>query len=428
MNRGVALVVLSLLFVVLQTIGCGPRLVDDPGYDELAEGPFLRTVVTLCDAEMEGRDAGSAGIDQARDFLIERFRRAGLKPGFVIEGRPSYAQPFEVQIGKASDGKPIMATVENVGAILPGVGDLAEEVVVVGAHYDHVGYGRVGLRAKENRGVLHPGADDNASGTAAVVLIARQFAEQVVEEPDMPRRTILFTCFAGEERGLRGSRYMTAHPEQWPFEPRQVSGMLNMDMVGRVRNGEIYLFTDQTGKQWRDWTNEANETVGLSLQWDVHAPGGSDHIPFIKIGIPAIFFNSWLHADYHTPRDTPDKVNILDAVRVAKLVAALTKRAASDPQRLAFAELKPRPRPHLGAKLANSEDGVKIQKVAEQSPMRNAGVKDGDILVSIDGMRLTSTSEVRLFLLKKNLGDQMQVELRRGEETLHLTVKLGVRS
>lgn len=425
MRRRDCLPCLSCLLVLVLCLGgcvCKPY---EPG-PALSASAFKHAVHTLASPEMEGRDAGSDGIVLARDYLVEQFMNAGLEPAFTIDGKPSYTQPFDLPIGVTSDGEPVIATIRNVGGVLPGQGELADEVVVVGGHYDHVGFGDIGARNKDRKGELHPGADDNASGTAGVVLLARHFA-QTHHEPGAPRRTILFTCFAGEERGLHGSRYMARHPDQYIFGPGKTVAMINLDMIGRLRNDELYIFGDTSGAQWRDWTNAANEALGLDLKWDVRPPGGSDHSMFIAAGVPAIFFNTWLHPDYHTPDDTPDKVNNEGGVKVLTLVAKLLEHTATADETPTFVVPEPpKPRPYLGVLLQNNDRGVLIAEVPE-GPMKKAGAKAGDILLTLGGKQMNSPGNVRTWLNTAKSGDKVVAEVLRGDETVQLNVRLDIR-
>lgn len=419
---------ISRLFLVLLAgvfVGCAPRPYQ-PG-PALNSSAFMQVVETLTAPEMQGRDAGSDGIDLARDFLVDRFKSLGLKPAFVIDGKPSYTQPLIVRTGKDAEDNVIEATVENVGAILPGSGSLKDQVIVIGGHYDHVGYGHYGSRAPDMKGQLHPGADDNASGTAGVLLLARHFALQHHND-GKPRRTLFFTGFAAEERGLIGSRYMVQHPDQYAFDAKQVNGMINLDMIGRLRGDDLYIFADETGEQWRGWVKDANRDVGLNLKWDVRPPGGSDHSMFISVGIPAVFFNTWLHDDYHTPRDTADTINGQGGAMVLQVVANLTERAVTEPGRITFVPPKPRaPRPYVGAKLGQAEAGVLIEDVLIDGPLDKAGAKNGDVLLSIQGKAMTSPGDVRAFLAEAKAGTEVKIQIQRGEQTLDLTVLLGVR-
>lgn len=430
----VRLFVLSVF--VSGLVGCAGKPKPTPQKPAINADAFMQLVETLCDPKMQGRDAGTEGIGLARDLMVDHFKALGLEPAFVIDGKPSYTQPFELRIGLDDEQKPIYATVENVGALLPGHGDLKNEVVVVGGHYDHIGYGSIGSRARDQRGQLHPGADDNASGTAGVMLLAEYFNDARLAstmrggfiDTTFPRRTILFTGFAGEECGLLGSRYMTRNPDQWAFDAKEVTGMINLDMIGRLRNDELYIFTDATGKQWRDWINTENQNTKLALQWDVRPPGGSDHSLFIAIGVPAVFFNTWLHDDYHTPRDTPDKINADGAIAVLNLVAGLAERAATARERITFVAPKPRaPRPYLGVRLGQADGGVLIEDVLKDGPLDKAGAAAGDTLLSIGDKTTSSPGDVRSFLAKAKAGTEVKISIKRDEETKELTVLLGVR-
>ncbi|MEM9347040.1 MAG: M28 family peptidase [Planctomycetota bacterium] len=416
---------LTCLLAALLLVGCQAKPYT-PG-PAINASAFMRDIETLTHPDMEGRDAGTKGIELARDFIVERFESLGLEPGFVIDGEPRFTQPLQVRTGRDTEGEAITTSVQNVGALLPGKGDLADEVIVIGAHYDHIGYGHFGSRDPDMKGHLHPGADDNASGTAGVLLLAEHFAVQDWPD-DVPRRTIFFTGFAAEERGLIGSRFMVRNPNQWAFDGEQVSGMINLDMIGRLRNDELYIFTDATGKQWRPWILDGNESVGLNLKLDIRAPGGSDHIVFISAGIPAVFFNTWLHDDYHTPRDTADKINGEGGARVVQLVAKLTETAIKSPEQITFVEPPPRqPRPYLGVMLGGAENGVLIEQIVDEGPMAKAGGKDGDVLLSINGEAVGSSRDVRGFLSKAKPGQDVKVKVKRGDKTLELTVKLGGR-
>ena len=416
-----------LLLALGLFVGCSSKQTISAQHEAINADAFMQIVETLTSPEMEGRDAGTKGIDLARDYLVKQFKDAGLEPGFVIDGKPSFTQPLVVRTGLDADREVITASVENVGALLPGTGELANEVIVIGGHYDHIGYGHIGAREKEHKGQLHPGADDNASGTAGVVLLARHFAMQK-QLDDKPRRTIFFTGFAAEERGLIGSRFMVRNPDQWAFDAKQVSGMINMDMIGRLRENEVYIFSDATGKQWRDWTKQANEGVDLNIRWDVRAPGGSDHSMFIAVGIPGLFVNTWLHDDYHTPRDTADKINGQGSAAVLHLVANLTEQASTTPDRITFVPPKPRPpRPYLGVMLGDADPGVLVQEVLEDGPLDKAGVKNGDVLLAMGGKTVNSAGDIRSFLAKATPGTEVQVKLKRGGETIELTVLLGIR-
>jgi len=415
------------LIALLLLVGCAAK----PVPMAVEADAFQSIIETLSAPQMEGRDAGTDGLVLARTFLVDRLIAAGLEPAFVIDGEPSYTQPFELKIGTDEDGGDVMAPVHNVGAVLPGSGDLAGQVVVVGGHYDHIGYGHIGSRAPDQEGEIHPGADDNASGTAGVILLADYFANQAAAATTNataePRRTVLFTCFSGEERGLRGSRYMTAHPEQWAFDNEQVVAMINMDMIGRLRDGDLYLFGDESGEQWRSWVNRANRRVGLDLQWGVRAPGGSDHSPFIASGVPSVFLNTWLHEDYHRPSDTADKINAQGGAQVLTLAALVIDEVATTRDRLDYTEPVRRPRPSLGVAVGNDERGVFLRSVVDDGPMQQAGALADDVILSIDDRPIATIYDFNRFILSADPGDEAEFELLRAGQPVELTIRLGER-
>lgn len=423
-----ALAPLALIILFL-SVGCSGPVEIAPPSRAINAGDFQAVIDILCDDVMEGRDAGTKGIDIARDYLITKFTRIGLEPAFVVDGKLSYTQPLTIPIGGNAEGEPVEATISNVGALLPGVGGLADEVIIVGAHYDHIGYGHVGSRDPGAHGHIHPGADDNASGTAGVVLLANHFVQAAERHPDRPRRTILFTCFAGEERGLFGSRYMTQYQEQWTFDADKAVAMINMDMIGRMREDVVHIFGHESGEQWRSWVEAANQAVGLDADMDIRAPGGSDHIPFIRAGIPAIFFNTRLHDDYHTPRDTPDKINAQGGARVLHLVANVMEHAATTPEQLVYVAPPPRqPRPFIGVMLGESDaDGVLISETVADGPADKAGVLPGDLIVTFAGEPVTDFGDLRRLIRASKPGDEVAVTLVREGEEVELTIELGAR-
>ena len=396
------------------------------------EQVFEEIVATLCEDVMEGRDAGTRGIDIARDYLVYQYAKAGLEPGFVVDGVPTYTQEFELAIGVDAERNVINAPISNIGGILPGVGELADEVVIIGAHYDHIGYGDVGSRAPDRRGHIHPGADDNASGTAGLVILARRLADYARKNPDTPRRTILFTSFAGEERGLHGSRFETENAESWPFAIEDISGMINMDMIGRLRDEHLYIFTAETGEEWRGWVGEANDAGhGLDLDFDARVPGGSDHTSFIRVGVPAVFFFTGLHAEYHTPDDTPDTLNNAGAARVLGLVGDVLIRTATDESRVTFVAPAPRQRrAALGVMLNQADDdepGVVLGQVVASGPAGKAGLQAGDRITAVNGDAIEDFRALRGVLRSSKPGEEVTLTVVRDGEELEIVVELGGR-
>ncbi len=214
--------------------------------------------------------------------------------------------------------------VHNVEAYIPGQ---TNEYVIIGAHYDHLGLGDEHSLAPSQIGTIHPGADDNASGTAGVIELARYFSTQPKQ-----KRGILFLTFAGEELGLLGSSWYVNHP-LLPLE--NAVAMINMDMIGRIREGKVYVNGSGTGSTLAKLVDDIPAPAGLNLDLSEKLGyGGSDHMSFTIKSVPVLFFFSGLHGDYHKPTsDTPDKIDSADAAKLLDYVATVTTRLAADERR-----------------------------------------------------------------------------------------------
>ena len=222
---------------------------------------------------------------------------------------------------------------DNIGGLLPGRGELAKELVVIGAHIDHLGMGVYGSRGF--RGQLHPGADDNASGTAAIIMLAERLVPWMNSLPEgTEARSILFLGFNAEEAGLDGARHYVDYPVR-PIEDHTL--MINFDMIGRVSNKKVQILGSQTGEGLKEWLTELDAASPLELNAHDRLNLGSDHIPFIGKGVPSLFaIIDPLHADYHTPGDVAWKINRVDAVHVVDLFEAVLQGGALIPERHAF--------------------------------------------------------------------------------------------
>ncbi len=222
----------------------------------------------------------------------------------------------------------------NVGAVVRGAGELADEVVVVGAHYDHLGRGDWGSRA--TRRAIHYGADDNASGTAGLVILARRFAARGGAAA-RSTRALMFVAFTGEERGLVGSQYFVKHLEQAGLDANDVAAMINLDMIGRLRDGRVMVFGVDTGRRWRAVIDRAAADGDLEVRATGSGFGASDHSTFYRMGVPVLHVFTGLHRDYHTPADTADKLNAAGAVRVIDLVERIVAEVAAAPRAIGYA-------------------------------------------------------------------------------------------
>ena len=269
---------------------------------------------------------------QVKEDVVEPwFRAAGkdlmdLERGIDEDVKPRSFAFKGVEVQENVDVERAVKTVHNVVGWLPGETD---EYLIIGAHYDHLGLGGQFSLAPSLTGTVHPGADDNASGTAGVIELARHFAAL-----PKPKRGILFMTFAGEELGLLGSGYYVNHPEL-PLD--KAVTMINMDMIGRVRDGK--LFVGGAGRAPRCapiWT-QSRPAFPLHVDYsDISGYGSSDHTSFTAKQVPVLFFFSGLHGDYHKPSDTWDKIDAAGAVEVLQLVADIADRIDEQPDRPQF--------------------------------------------------------------------------------------------
>ncbi|MBI3079738.1 MAG: M28 family peptidase [Deltaproteobacteria bacterium] len=310
----------------------------------------------------------------------------------------------------------------NVVGILPGTDPtLRDTALVIGGHYDHLGLGGEASLAPSQYREVHPGADDNASGVAGVLALARAFVAA-----GGARRTLIFVAFSGEELGLLGSSHFVRAP---PVAISRVVAMFNLDMVGRLRHDNLYVQGVDTGAGLRDLVQEANQQVGLTLRSSGDGYGPSDHTAFYLKERPVLFFFTGPHQDYHRPSDTADKINAPGEARVVSLAYLLASRLANRSEAVAF--VKPATAPPFagvgggyGAYFGSIPDfgesetaGVRLSGVRGGSPAERAGLKPGDIIVGFGGMAVKNLYDLTYALRTRRAGDEVEVVfLREGHE------------
>ena len=321
----------------------------------------------------------------------------------------------------------------NVIGYIPGTTD---EYVVIGAHYDHLGLGDEHSLAPSQIGQIHHGADDNASGTAGVIELARWFSKQPKQ-----KRGILLMTFAGEELGLLGSAFYTAHP-LLPLD--KAVAMLNMDMIGRIREGKIYVNGTGTGSTLDALV--AGVKVPTSLKVDLSEStgyGGSDHISFNGKQIPVVFFFSGLHGDYHKPSDTSDKIDAPRAADLVDYVADIATAIVNAPERPVFQRVAEKSAdPHSGGTPVSSgygpnfgsvpdfnepPKGVRFADVRDGTPAAKAGLRPGDILIRFDSKEISNLYDFTYALQSHKAGDEVLVQVLRGDQTIEAKVLLTER-
>ncbi len=346
-------------------------------------------------------------------------------------GKPaSFAFPESLQVSAKVDIEQTHARVDNVLAYLPGKSD---EYIIIGAHYDHLGRGDSNSLAPSQIGQLHPGADDNASGTAGVLELARLFAP-LKGQLD---RGILFMNFSGEELGLLGSAYWVKYPTM-PLE--KCVAMINMDMIGRIRDNKVFIGGVGTGSTFKPILETAGKQTGFKFELSPGGYSASDHTSFVAAKVPVLFFFSGLHADYHKPSDTADKINAPSAAQLLNMVADVVLQLANAPQRPAFVTVaEDRPMggigggggygPYFGSipDFGEVKDGVRFSDVRPGSPAAKAGLKGGDILVEYDGKPIHNLYDFTDALRRSKVGQVVEVKVLRDGQPVNASVKLEQR-
>jgi aminopeptidase YwaD len=397
----------------------------DPAQDDL--GTF---------SETEGpKDAGVLYV-RIKSEIAENWLKAegrdlhALSKEIDADGHPHSFPLSKLSVDLSVDVRSDTKTVHNVAAYLPGATD---EYVVVGAHYDHLGVGGQFSLAPSQLGTVHPGADDNASGTAGVLELARWAAH----EPKQ-KRGVLFLAFAGEELGLLGSEWYVNHPT-YPLE--KAVAMINMDMIGRVREGKIFLSGTGTGSTFPKLLEDVKPPAPLQIDLAEKAGyGSSDHTSFTTKNVPVLFFFSGLHADYHKPSDTFDKIDSAAAAKLLDYIADLVTRLENDPRPQYIRVAAPSTGPvgsgggtGYGPAFGSIPDfneppkGVRFADVRDGTPAAKAGLKAGDILIEFDGKEIANLYDFTYALRAHKPGDLVLVKVLRGDKTIEAKVLLTER-
>jgi aminopeptidase N len=363
---------------------------------------MMATVRTLSAPELKGRGLGTPELDRAAATIAAAMKDAGLE---VLPADPEK---------------------NNVIGVLRGTKpDWAASSVVVGAHYDHLGVGK--------DGTVHPGADDNASGVAVLLELARQMAAS-----GPASRSVVFAAFTGEEAGLLGSKRYATAPSAWPAS--KAIGMVNLDTVGRLFGGKILVLGSNSASEWIHIVNGAGYVTGAPVEAVMNDPGGSDQKSFIEIGVPAVQVFTGAHADYHQAGDTADKIDGAGLAKVAavtrELVAYLAERDRPLTSTLAGASGAAAAAPPSGERrvslgsipdYAFAGPGVRITGTTPGSPAEKAGLKEGDILLKLGDTAIGSMREFSDALKSLTPGAKVTVTYQRDGQTRTADVTLVAR-
>lgn len=341
------------------------------------------------------------------------------------------SRELPVKVELHIDVKKIEKVSANIIGMLEGSDpQLKDEYVVIGAHVDHLGMGGPGSLAKSSAPAIHHGADDNASGAAGVMELAHYFSQSSTR----PKRSLVFMCFSGEELGLLGSDYYVEHPII-PLD--KTVAMINMDMVGRLRDNKLIAIGSGTAKEWNDLLNSVNGEVPFALARSEDGFGASDQQSFYSANIPVLFFFTGTHADYHTPTDTVDKINAPGEAKVLSFVADCATRIADNPDRPTFQKISV-PTPGGGSPgfhvyfgsvpdYAFQGEGVRLNGTRDGSPADKGGLKAGDVIVKFGDKAIKNIYDYTYALQDHKPNDKVLVVVKRGDKAVALHITLAAR-
>ena len=412
--------------LLLALAACHPSLQPDraPTPDSLR---VRRDVEWLASDAREGRGTGTAGNDSSAAWIARRYASLGLvamTPGFV---QPFVAHPVPAHSGGAARSLPT----QNVIAMLRGSDpSLAGEYVIVGAHFDHLGRSTEGAMDPEARDAIRNGADDNASGTAAVLELARLL------RASPPRRSVIFANFTGEELGLLGSQYFTDHPTI-PLD--SAVAMVNFDMVGRLKNDKLIVYGVATAPELPALLDSANVGTQLRLSAIGDGFGPSDHASFYAKNLPVLHFFTDIHDDYHRASDRAEKINAAGEARVLVLAERVVRSIANRPARLTFVRAPATQGVTMNREGSNvwlgsvpdmsagDVKGLRLTGVRAGSPAEKGGLAAGDVIVEFGGKEVTDIYSYTNALYSHKPGDAVGVVVLRDGKRVTRTVTLTTR-
>jgi aminopeptidase YwaD len=318
----------------------------------------------------------------------------------------------------------------NVVMLLPGEDErLKNEYVIIGAHFDHIGMGGSSSRARDTIAVHH-GADDNASGVSEIIELAEKFALTKGSH----KRSMIFAAFSGEEEGLLGSKYFTENPM---VDLTKVNAMINLDMIGRLSDSSsLQIGGAETAEGLKDLVKSMSDSNKIRLTFSDEGYGHSDHSSFYGKNIPVLFYFTGAHLDYHTPRDTWDKINYTGMAEISDLIYRVAEKLANDPERLKFKEAGPKTEMNRAMRrkgitigimpdfAGNVKNGLRADFVTPGKPAALGGMKKGDIITSINGKTINNIQDYMFRMAQLKHGETISVEVIRNSKKVLLLIQL----
>lgn len=396
-----------------------------------SESRMLADITHLASEAFKGRELGSPELDTAAEYIATNFQQAGLLPGGDDD---SYFQIWQQDVG-APKGN---ISMRNVIGVLPGTNpQLAAQSLIIGAHYDHLGTGWPDVRSG-NKGKIHYGADDNASGVAVMMELARLIANKW-----QPERTIIFIAFTGEEAGLLGAKHYINVAKNFPV--KDIMAVLNLDTVGRLGDNPVTIFGVGTARELVHIFRGAGFVTGINMNSVQDDFGSSDQAAFIEVGVPAVQFFASAHEDYHAPGDTVDKVDSAGLIKVAAIlkeaaeylanrVEPLTVMLSNENQRPESApattkQTKSTRRASIGTvpDFSYQGDGVRVDDVIPDSPAHKVQLQTGDILLQLGGKPISDLASYANILRTLDAGENVELRYRRDDQEFDVEVTLTER-
>lgn len=379
-----------------------------------------------------GSVSGFAAVSIMRSFVEQLFQSEGLDLKEVHDKIIETKKPSSIELRNASakiatEVKEIEAISWNVGGFIEGTDpELKNELIIIGAHFDHLGMGGEGSLYRGDEPQIHNGADDNASGTTGVL----ELAEKIASQKNKFKRSIAFFAFSGEELGLLGSNYLV---NNMPFAVEDAITMVNMDMIGRLKDSSLIVYGTGTSSNWKDILNRHNK-YGFKLTFNDEGFGPSDHSSFYGKKIPVLFFFTGTHEDYHKPSDDTEKINFTGEENILNYIYDIVADIDQKPERPDYLLVEKKESGQMFARkvyvgtvpdFASNVDGYKISGVSEGSPAQIAGLQGGDIIISFGGKKISNIYDFTYALGDFVPGDEVDVIVKRGSEEITFKVKLA---
>jgi hypothetical protein len=380
-----------------------------------------------------GKVRGISTIHLKRNLIQEIFNKLGINldeiEKQIVENRkPNSFSLDDIRVKIKTEVNEIESKCFNVGGILKGNdSELKDEYLIIGAHYDHLGWGKTNS-LHQGEPQIHNGADDNASGTTGLLELAEKFSSI---KNDL-KRSIVFFAFSGEELGLLGSNYLV---NNFPLKLENAIAMFNMDMIGRMKEDKLIVYGTGTSSIWKDILNQKNQ-FELNLTFNDEGFGPSDHSSFYGKKIPVLFFFTGTHTDYHRPGDDYDKINSEGQEKILKFIHQVALEVINRENRPDYISVERKDSgrmmasrvwigtiPDFGAEV----DGYKLSGVSEGSPAAIAGLKAGDVIIKFGESKISNLYDFTYAISNYKPGDKVKVVVKRGEEEKEFELELKAR-